>query len=88
MNRKAIAKELTRIAKMISADFGDNVIAETSEGRVVIRNRAKGREQNPNFLIVCKHGDWSGFMPLREALRRLDKLAETQSFKWFAVVER
>ena len=70
------------------AEQGDFVIAESLGGKVEIKNQAKGVTENSNFLIVCDHGDWSGFMPLKEALRKLDLLSQQKPDKYFAVVER
>jgi hypothetical protein len=70
------------------AEQGDHIIAESFGGKVVINERAKGSEENNNFIIICDHGDWSGFMPLREALRKLDQLSTKSPDKYYAVVER
>jgi len=89
MNREMVARELTSIAKTLVAEYGDRIIAEVDDfGIVTVENRARSPEQNPNFLVVTRGGDWSGFMPLRKALGELDKLVTRRPGKWFAVVER
>lgn len=30
----------------------------------------RGDRNTPNFVIVCKHGDWSGFRTLQECVRQ------------------
>lgn len=70
------------------AESGDNVIAESFSGEVKVSGKARGTELNNNFLIVSDNGDWSGFMPLKNALAKLDQLAKRSPDKYFAVVER
>ncbi len=70
------------------AESGDNVIAESFSGEVNVSGKARGTELNNNFLIISDNGDWSGFMPLQNALAKLDQLAKRSPDKYFAVVER
>jgi hypothetical protein len=87
-NDVKVARELASVAKMLVAEQGDRIIAEAMGGTVIAISKALGRVENSNFLIVCDHGDWSGFMSLRAALQELGKLAERKPSKYFAVVER
>ena len=83
------ACELVAVAKMLTAEQGDNVIAEAISGKVQAVGRGpQGRKENTNFLIVCEHGDWSGFMRMDQAIAHLNVLAKRSPNKYFAVVER
>jgi hypothetical protein len=79
-----------KTARSRMSEQGDHVIAETycTGDPVSILAKARGQVLNANFLVVCEHGDWSGFMPLRQALQELDKLNTRKHYKYFAVVER
>ncbi len=78
----------TKTGWMKKAEQEDNVIAEAFKGEVYRSGNPKGPEKNNNFLIVTEFGDWSGFITLDEALKRLKMVAERSPEKYYAVVER
>lgn len=59
----------------------------------------QGDEANPNFVITCNYGDWSGFRTLSECQAQFRELEsnlqnkfrvdpENQRKYWFRVVQR
>lgn len=47
------------------------------------------RPDRANFVIVCEHGDWSGFRTLAECERQFPELeAKGRSNFFYSVVER
>lgn len=88
MTTQKAARDILVVARMLVGEQGDHIIAEVMGGKVEVVSKARGQTLNSNFLVVCDHGDWSGFMPLKQALQRLDQLAERSPGKYYAVVER
>lgn len=55
---------------MFKTQFGDVVIYELHDGALHRTAHASGPPDTARFVIVCTHGDWSGFRTLSECVQQ------------------
>ena len=67
-----------------------HIIYVLRKGRMVQVNEPLGNPDRANFVIVCKYGDWSGFLTLGEAIteRFADLEQRGKPDDFFMLVER
>ncbi len=68
--------------------MGDKVIY-TLQSKKMVAVEVADRPDLPNFVIVCEHGDWSGFRTLYECQSQFGDLENRDKPNgFFSVVER
>ncbi len=68
--------------------MGDKIIY-TLRGKKMVKINEPDRPEKANFVIICDHGDWSGFRTLAECETQFSDLENRDKPNgFFAVVER
>ena len=67
---------------------GATTTHELIDGAWAPTNKPQGLTANPNFVIVCNYGDWSGFRTLAECLAQIPESWPRKSPGFFRIEER